>query len=315
MDATKTPTTLGVDIGGSSVKTALWVGSTCVRTGQSPFYDRPTTDQLLAAIRAAVGSAARELKTVGLCVPGLLDHDRRTVTLSVNVPGLTGFELDQLVPQALGLGGQRTPEMQSTTISNDAAASAYDIFHARRLSGRLLVIALGTGVGAAVLDDGVPLHVEGDSPGHIGQVDVSIPAYDVVGPDGGAGGLEGYIGAPALRRRFGADLTNGLRDMASDDPAIRALVRALRICHAIYRPQHICLCGGVGIRLRHLLGAIRQQTEDRLTSVSRSGWTLDCGSDDFHAARGAAQLAAAAAGNGHEQAEALVGEDHGVRQQ
>jgi predicted NBD/HSP70 family sugar kinase len=300
MDANETPATLGVDIGGSSVKTALWVGSTCVRTGQSPFYTRPTTDQLLAAIRAAVGSASRELGTVGLCVPGLLDDARRRVTLSVNVPGLTGFELDQLVPQALGLDRQTADEHQSTTISNDATASAYDIFHSRHLTGRLLVVALGTGVGAAVLDDGVPLRVEGDSPGHIGQMDVSIAGSDVIGPDGGAGGLEGYIGAPALRKRFGADLGIGLRTMSPDDPAIRALVRALRICHAIYRPQHICLCGGVGIRLRHLLGAIRQQTEDRLTSVSRSGWTLDCGSDDFHAARGAAQLAAAAAnGNGH----------------
>jgi len=263
---------------------------------------------LLAAIRAAVGSASRELGTVGLCVPGLLDDDRRRVTLSVNVPGLTGFELDQLVPQALGLASEPNEQTnhQATTISNDATASAYDIFHTRQLTGRLLVIALGTGVGAAVLDDGVPLRVEGDSPGHIGQMDVSIASSDVVGPDGGAGGLEGYIGAPALRKRFGADLTAGLREMSPDDPAIRALVRALRICHAIYRPQHICLCGGVGIRLRHLLGTMRQQTEDRLTSVSRSGWTLDCGSDDFHAARGAAQLAAAAAaaaanGNGHQQ--------------
>ncbi|HEY7090539.1 MAG TPA: ROK family protein [Tepidisphaeraceae bacterium] len=297
MDATKPATTLGVDIGGTSVKTALWVGSTCVRTGQSPFYARPTTDQLLAAIRAAVGSAARELGTVGLCVPGLLDADRRVVTLSVNVPGLAGYQLDQLVPQALGLPTE--PSDRQTTISNDATASAYDIFQTRKLTGRLLVIALGTGVGAAVLDDGIPLRVEGDSPGHIGQMDVSIAGSEVIGPDGGAGGLEGYIGAPALRRRLGPDLTAGLRDMAADDPAILALVRALRICHAIYRPQHICLCGGVGIRLRHLLRAIYEKTADRLTSVSRSGWSLDCGIDDFHAARGAAQLAAAAAGNGH----------------
>jgi hypothetical protein len=79
--------------------------------------------------------------------------------------------------------------------------------------------------------------------------------------------------------------------LTGDEPAIHALVRALRIGHAIYRPHHICLCGGVGIRLRHLLSTIREQTSRRLTSLARTGWTLECGWDDFHAARGAAQLA------------------------
>jgi glucokinase len=279
------PTTLGVDIGGSSVKAALYVDGQFVRTGQSPFYARPTTGQLLAAIQEAVGQL-RELRSVGLCVPGLLDHHRRVITLAVNVPGLTGFPLDELVPQALGLDGGRP-----TTTSNDAAATACDIYSTRRLEGRLLVVTLGTGVGAAVLDDGALLRVEGDSPGHIGQIDVSIAGSDVVAPDGGSGGLEGYIGVPALHQRYGPDLSVALARLTGEEPAILALVRTLRICHAMYRPHHICLCGGVGIRLRHLLPVIRKKTADRLTSLARPNWTLDCGIDDFHAARGAAQLA------------------------
>lgn len=284
-DQSTLATTLGIDIGGTSVKAAVCVDGELIRTGQSPFYAKPSTDQLLQAIRAAAGSI-RELKSVGLCVPGLLDRARRVITLSVNAPGLTDISLDQLVPQALGLSGDRP-----TTISNDAAATAYDIFKSRHLTGRLLVLTIGTGVGAAVLDDGELLRVEGDSPGHIGQIDVSIPGADCVGPDGGAGGLEGYIGVPALQRNHGADLAIALPNLRGDEPAILALVRCLRICHAIYRPQHICLCGGIGIRLRHLLPIIRKKVEHQLTSVAQPGWTLDCGADDFHAARGAAQLA------------------------
>jgi predicted NBD/HSP70 family sugar kinase len=278
--------TLGVDVGGTSVKAAVYSQDRLVRTGQSQFYSKPSADQLRGAIHGAVGKID-ELGSVGLCVPGLLDAARRTVTLSVNVPGLAGVQLDELVPQALGLNGQR-----ATTTSNDAAAAAHDIFRARRLQGRLLVLTLGTGVGAAVLDDGALLRVEGDSPGHIGQIDVSIPEADCIGPDGGAGGLEGYIGVPALKRQHGPDLGSVFPKLTGDEPAILALVRALRICHAIYRPHHICLCGGVGIRLRHLLPKIRERTSRRLTSLGRTGWTLDCGWDDFHAARGAAQLAA-----------------------
>jgi predicted NBD/HSP70 family sugar kinase len=196
------------------------------------------------------------------------------------------------VPRALGLSGERR-----THIGNDASATAHDLFVAQKLYGRLLVLTIGTGVGAAVLDDGKLLRVEGDSPGHIGQIDVSIPGADIIGPDGGAGGLEGYIGVPALRRDLGDDLSIALPKLTGREPAILALVRAIRICHAIYRPHHIRLCGGVGTRLRHLLQAIRTKVETNLTSVARNGWTLNCGDHDFHAARGAALLAEDAFGS------------------
>jgi predicted NBD/HSP70 family sugar kinase len=282
------------------VKAAVWFDGRCIRTGQSAFYAKPNQDQLRASIHSAVGVIREpELASVGLCAPGLFDCGRRVITFAVNLPCLAGLSLDHLVPQSLGFDGERP-----TTISNDATAAAYDIFKLRRLKGRLLVLSLGTGVGAAVLDDGVPLLVEGDSPGHIGQIDVSIPELEAVGPDGGVGGLEGYIGGPALRRVYGPDLSIELAKFTGDEPAIHALVRALRVCHAIYRPQHIYLCGGVGIRLHHLLPVIREKTELRLTSLSRPSWTLDCGTDNYHAARGAAQLAVQA---NHQSASLLVG--------
>ena len=279
------PTTLGVDIGGTSVKAAVRVNGEFVRTGQSPFYARPTTQQLLDAIRAAVGDVG-EFDSVGLCVPGLLDRERRVITLTVNVPGLQNVPLDELVPRALGLTGQRR-----TNIGNDASATAHDLFITHNLRGRLLALTIGTGVGAAVLDDGELLRVEGDSPGHIGQMDVSIPGADVIGPDGGFGGLEGYIGVPALKRDLGDDLAVGISKLTGDEPALLALVRTIRICHAIYRPHHVRLCGGIGTRLRHVLPALRAKVGTNLSSVARAGWTLACGDHDFHAARGAALLA------------------------
>jgi predicted NBD/HSP70 family sugar kinase len=154
-----------------------------------------------------------------------------------------------------------------------------------------VLLTLGTGIGIAVADDGRPLHVEGESPGHFGQIDVSIAGHDVIGPDGGAGGLEGYLGAAALRQQYGPDLSATVAKFSGEEPAMLALGRAIRIAHAIYRPQHICLCGGIGIRLRHLLPPLRRKIETNLTSLARSGWTFTTGDDDFHAARGAATLA------------------------
>ncbi len=152
---------------------------------------------------------------------------------------------------------------------------------------------MGTGVGAAVFDEGVPLIVDGESPGHIGQVDVSVEGEPVIGPDGGAGTLEGYMGVPALIKKYEADVPAILNRLGPDDAAIKALVRAIRICHAIYVPDHVALTGGLGIRMGHLLPMIRKLVEKDLTSIARPGWTFITGKDDFHAARGIARMAMA----------------------
>jgi glucokinase len=280
-------TILGIDIGGTSVKAAVRTDGHWIRFGQSGFYARPDARQLQNAIREAAG-LLQNADSIGLCVPGLMDAQRTRVTFAVNVPGLVDLPLAQLVPGALGWTGTRP-----TTIANDAAAAAHDVYVARQLSGRLLLLTLGTGVGSIVLDDGAKLlDVEGGTSGHLGQIDVSVAGHDVIGPDGGAGGLEGYIGVGALRRAHGPDVPTAVNRFSGTEPAMLALVRALRIAHAIYRPMHICLCGGVGIRLKHLLPTLKQMIDRDLTSLARRDCTLTCGDDDFHAARGIAMLAA-----------------------
>src|SRR5207248_3340043 len=157
--------------------------------------------------------------------------------------------------------------------------NGYDIFASNHLKGRLLSLALGTGVGAAVIDDGIPLMVDGESPGHIGQVDVSIEGEPVIGPDGGRGSLEGYIGVPALVKKYGIEVPEILSRLGPDDAAIKALARAIRICHAMYCPHHVALTGGLGIRMKRLLPVIRDLVEKDLTKIARPGWTLITGDD------------------------------------
>ena len=137
---------------------------------------------------------------------------------------------------------------------------------------------------------GVPV-VEGQTAGHLGQIDVTVPGHDITAPDGGGGGLEGYIGTGALAQQYGPDVSAALTRFTGDEPAIAALVHTIRIAHALYRPHHIVLAGGIGIRLNHVLTVIRQRVAHRLTSAARAGWTITCGDDDFHAARGTALLA------------------------
>jgi len=275
-------TTLGIDVGGTSVKMAA------VREGQILWtaklsHNKPSAQDLLAVVRHASEGRANGISNVGLCVPGILDERRERVTFSANVPALHELRLDELAEAATG----QPPSM--LRIVNDTLATAWDISATRKLSGRMLVLALGTGVGACVLDEGVPLRVDGDSPGHVGQIDVSLEGEPIIAPDGGAGGLEGYIGAAALRQRYGSGAVAARLKIG--DPPIRALVRALRICHALYRPQHIILAGGIGFRLKHLLAEMREPINTHLTRIARADWTLSTADHDHHAAAGAARLA------------------------
>jgi len=275
---------IGIDVGGTSVKVAAVDGHRTLWTGRSRTYERPTTQQVVTAIKEAAADRAGDAILAGICVPGLLNEDRTAVKLSINIPGLMGIRLDELVRSALADG------VRLACVSSDAVASAYDLQVSRALKGRLFCLAIGTGVGAAVLDDGQALKVHGDSPGHFGQIDVSIEGEPVIGPDGGAGGMEGYLGAAALSRRYGKDFSQKFEQIKVNDPPIKALVRAIRIGHAIYCPDHVGLSGGIGIRIGHLLPEIHHAVCTNLTRITKSGWTFVIGDSDYHAAIGAAKM-------------------------
>jgi predicted NBD/HSP70 family sugar kinase len=277
---------LGIDVGGSSVKLAALAEGQTIWTAQSSRYANPSPTDIAAAIAEATAGRAVNLTAVGICVPGILSPDRSKIELAVNLPALQGISLEGIVKHALG----RATDTATFYALNDTNAAAYDIYFGRKLSGRLCLLALGTGVGACVMDESGPVRVDGDSPGHFGQLDVSIEGHPVIGPDGGAGSLEGYIGAPALAAAYGTT-SQALDQMKVTDPAGRALVRTIRIAHALFRPHHVVLAGGVGTRLGRLLPELQAATNQNLTRIARAGWTLSVGESDFHNAAGAARAA------------------------
>lgn len=277
-------TTLGLDIGGSSVKAALAHDATIVRVAQSPTYSDPTLDHLIDAIANVAAVLGTSHDSIGLCLPGVFDPIARAITASANIPALVGLRPEDLLARAR-LTATRTP-----LITTDAHAATHHIATLESLTGRVLGVSLGTGVGACVLDDGVPLHVTGTSAGHMGQWDVSLDENAPIAPDGGQGGLEAYIGLPAICARHACTPDHAPHVFTPQSQELAALSRALRIAHALYRPNHIRLLGGLGIRLNVALPHIRHQVTHNLTSLARPKWTLQLGHDDFHAAAGVATL-------------------------
>jgi predicted NBD/HSP70 family sugar kinase len=281
---------LGLDIGGTSIKLALIEpGRPAVLRRAAATYADPTQDDLARHL----ADILRDLPTpdhVGLCLPGLFDPATRTLAASVNLPRLAGTRPDDLLARAHA-------SLPRALIAPDALAAATDFHALHPAQGRLLALSLGTGIGACVLDDVVPLRVSAPgapfSSGHLGHMDVA--AGDPEPPrahDGSVGTLEAYLGSPALRRRFNLPDHADIPPLAAGDPSVRALVRALRIAHAVYRPHRLALLGGVSFALAPLADHLRAATADGLTTLARPGWTLAFADDTFHAARGVARLAA-----------------------
>lgn len=322
-------TMIGIDIGGTSVKAAARAGDGGADwgLGRSDRYDRPSASRLVVAIGEAVAGATGALVptidagsstpgrvAVGLCLPGVYDRATGRVVRSVNVPGLEGVDVAGLVGEALRRVGIALRSADRPAVMSDARAAAEDWWsrHADEhpaapadaargpIGGatsvpRLLAISIGTGVGACVLDGGAPLEVSGHSPGHLGQIDVSIeadPADRPIGPDGGRGGLEAYIGARAMVARLGERVDEWPDRLRVDPTPLLALARAIRIAHAVYRPGTVVLLGGVGLAIRPCFDALDRMIREGLTSLARDGWALRFADDEHHAARGAASGAA-----------------------
>ena len=281
-------TSIGIDIGGTRVKAALvdTAEGKLLGTWTSPAYTRPDRATLLAAVRAAAepGLAASP-SFAGLCCPGVTDPETGVVRRSVNVPGLEGLSASAILG---AVGGSTVLPISQYT---DAFAAAIDVYCAQQLTGRLLAVSLGTGVGAAVIDDGPrQLLLHGISSGHLGQMVVSLSVAAPIGPDGGRGSLEGYIGWPALVARYGMSHASLMQLDIGSEPVL-ALVRALRIAHAIYKPTHIRLLGGVSLMLTACGDRLRGCVARDLTCVAHPDWTLGIGTSEHHAACGAARLA------------------------
>jgi hypothetical protein len=139
-----------------------------------------------------------------------------------------------------------------------------------------------------VIDDGArPLSVDGDSPGHFGQMDVSIEGEPVsartAGREPGRVSQCGRAGA-AVRRRARAWVSK--------------IGRTTRRC-ARWRGRSASPTRSIGHTTwrspadrqppAHLLPRLREAIDHQLTGIARAGWTLTTGDSDFHAARGAAR--------------------------
>ncbi len=182
---------IGFDIGGSSIKAGRLEtdgsrGAEATRR-LDPNESGPSLVDKLAELHAELGG----IGTVGIGVPGLVDHEAGRIDESPNLQYLAGFGLRDAAAARLGLA--------ALALENDANAAA--VGEHRSGGGRgqrsFLFVTLGTGVGGGlVLED--KLWRGAGLAGEIGHVKV-----DSKGPPCGCGSvgcLETFASATAAMR-------------------------------------------------------------------------------------------------------------------
>ena len=269
---------VAIDVGGTTLKGGLCDRDAAVVHGER----RPTARDGEAALVAGIVALAEDLAAegrrrfgadavagIGLAVPGLVDEARGVALRAVNLPW-RDLALADVAAERLGL---------PVVLSHDvrAAAAAEAALGAGRREADFLFVAIGTGIGAAIVSGGRPFR---GAHGRAGELGHTVVERD--GPPCGCGGrgcLEAIASAAAIERGYaetGAGDGASAREVAAlaraGDPAARAIwdraARALGIAFAdavaLLDPGLIVVGGGLAEAGTDLLDPIAADLATRV---------------------------------------------------
>ena len=219
---------LGCDVGGSRIKLVRLRGDRVLESIELPTprgeSGAPVAD-LLARVISEFSATPRgaTARGVGVALPGFLDAGRERIVRLANLPAWNGILLRASLERRLAV-----PVVLDADTNAGAIAEAWT--GAGRGSGRVLYLALGTGVGAALVVDRRAVRVAHNTVGHVGHLPVCAPRRTGAPPRT----IEDALGARGIverSRRAGLrriDSPGALFDRAgSGDAAERRRARAV----------------------------------------------------------------------------------------
>lgn len=255
------PYSLGLDLGGTSVKGVALDAANQVRARFTQSFDLAQPMAFAAAVAEVVAQATAQLgspERMGLSAPGIADRDgRRIAYMPERFPGLEGLAWDEFLSRPEGV-----------PVLNDAHAALFGEvgLGAGRGSTHVIMITLGTGVGGAVMADGRLLRGHSGKAGHLGHLSLDPNgAPDICGAPGS---LEDAIGNHNIQVRTGGRFATTLdliRAVEAGDVAareiwlrsVRALAAALASLGNVLDPEVAIVGGGVARGGETLFGPLR----------------------------------------------------------
>ncbi len=264
------PTVAAVDVGGTSIKTALVTQTGRIEDPASvatPVGDGP--DAVIDTIRDTVRSRLTgDTRAVGLVVPGAVDSMRGIASYAANL-GWRDVPLRRIIAQDTGL---------PTVVDHDIRGGgiAEQLVGAARGVDDSMVVIIGTGIAARVVTDGHLVRGATGNSGEIGHMPVHPDGERC--PCGQIGCLERYASAAAISRRYHdrsgrpASSREVAARLGEDDhadavwrDATEALGIALASATMLLDPSLFVLAGGLSLAGPALLEPTREAVSRRVT--------------------------------------------------
>ena len=189
VDMSDSPLTIGIDFGGTTVKTGVVYQSHIIDhappIGTQDFQSQE--DLIEAMVRVVEDLRMRHpgVAAVGVGMPGFVNFEKGLVYNLTNVPGWESVPLKTILEAKIGL---------PVTVDNDANCMAFAEWKcgAGRGFQHVIFISMGTGVGGAIIANGQMIRGARHGAGEIGQT--SIDWQGRRGHYGNLGAVEEYVG-------------------------------------------------------------------------------------------------------------------------
>lgn len=264
-----TPYVVAVDIGGTSVKSALVTGDArIVEQRRTPTDRRRVIALVLEEIQTLVGAGlvrfGHRPAAIGVASLGMVD-DVTGVAVASGTVGWRDVPLREIIARETGL---------PVTVTNDLRAAA--LAEARQgVHDDFLFVAVGTGIGGAAVTGGTVAAGAHQRAGELGHVVVAPHGYECA--CGSTGCLEAEASATAVARRY-RDRTGLDRSAAqvavaakAGDPdavavwqtTVQRLADGLSAAAAVLDPGAIVVGGGVSLAGDFLLAPLRREFLNR----------------------------------------------------
>jgi len=271
-------TYVGLDIGGTNIKSALVCNGTIKKRIKLPTKARTGVKGVLIQIRAAINPFMKEASGIGIGIAGIIDSKKGIVRFSPNLPGWHNVKLANILQKEFNVRVHVLNDVNAFCLGEwqYGAARGYD---------NVFLFTLGTGVGGAAICEGKPLF---GATGFAGEFGHSVIKYNGPAcPCGNRGCLERYVGAryivarakrKMMKQRSTLNRYEKITPHVIADEARRGDTVAREVFEetgfyvgigvtniiALFDPDVIVISGGVSRAGKVLFDAIRKTVKQRV---------------------------------------------------
>jgi glucokinase len=259
-------TAIGIDFGGTTIKSALIEDGKIVQRGD--VIDTLHTGDSSAIIDTLLLRVAqlREVRpkcvAIGVGLPGIIDSVNGIVHRLSNVPGWNDVPLRDLLRRRTGL---------HAAIENDAKSMAYAEWRygAARNGTNVICVTLGTGVGGGLILDGRLYRGSFLGAGEIGQM--SIDYQGRTGNYGNLGALEKYVGNAQIAERAQQSYENAGKLLPIEQCSPAALAAAAHAGDTVAKQLWTQIGMEIGVALANVVWLLNPDSIVIGGGVARAG--------------------------------------------